>query len=36
MLTASTPYEIWDWHYKRDTGIGDFMLRESGSDVKYV
>lgn len=33
MLTASTPYEIWDWHYERDTGIGDFMLRGSGSVV---
>ena len=33
MLTASTPYEIWDWHYERDTGIGNFMYRESGSVV---
>lgn len=33
MWTASTPYEIWDWHYERDTEIGDFMLRESLSVI---
>ena len=33
MLTASTPCEIWDWYYEGDTGIGDFMLQESGSVV---